>query len=253
MEMSTAADAVNDTGSFTGARSRPKPAGRVRKILLYGSLALAVILLLSHFAWNASGSNEWELSRDEDGVKVWTLKTPGSNLLKVKAATRVKSSMAGMVKLLEDLESCVDAECYDARVIEPIDTLPGRYAAYIRFKYDVPGFRTQDFVLFQEHYQDPDSKRLEINIIAAPGRIARDECCARVTHLHNSWLLTPLKNGELDIEFVQDTDIVGMPYFLVNLALTLGTHEIMRGMQALMDMDKYRNAPAGIVQELAAN
>jgi len=223
----------------------------MRRLLLpLAAVALVAVLVIAHVAWNRSGSNQWELAIDENGVKVWTLKTPGSNVVMVKATTTIQSRLAGMVKLLEDLESCVDAQCYDAKVIEPVQSVPGRYAAYIRFKFDVPGFNTQDFVLFQEHYQDPASKKLEINLLAAPNRIARDECCVRVKHLHNNWKITPRQNGRLDIEFTQDTDMEGLPYFLVNFALKAGTHEIMSGMQKLMDMDKYKHAKVDYIQEL---
>jgi len=243
----------NNARSTTNPAPKASRKRRFLKYAAYGLLALVLILSISHLVWKASGSNDWELAIDKNGVKVWTQKTAGSELVKVKATTRVNSSLAGMVKLLEDLESCVDAMCYDAKVIQPIQTLPGHYAAYIRFKFDIPGMKTRDYVLFQEHYQDPDSKKLEINIIAAPNRIPRDECCVRVTHLHNNWKITPLPNQELDIEFTQDTDIGGMPYLLANLALTQGTYEILHGMQALMDMDKYRNAQVSYIQELGAN
>jgi hypothetical protein len=228
-------------------------AGRSRRrVALYAALALAVLLALTHVLWNRAGSNEWEPAMDKEGVKVWTLKAPGTGLIKVKAKTRIQSSLGGVVKLLEDLDSCADAKCYDGKVIEPIATVPGQYAAYIRFKFDIPGLATRDYVLFQEHKQDPATKGLEINIIAAPNRIPRDACCVRLTHLHNNWKLTPLPNGELDIEFTQDTDIGGLPYFLANLALKYGTFEILHGMQDLMNMEKYRNARLPSVMELAA-
>ena len=246
-----AAPLSSASGPNPGAR--PGKSRRILKYLGYGALALAVILLIAHLVWNGAGSNQWELAMDKNGVKVWTLKTPGSNLVRVKAATRITSSLGGMVKLLEDLGSCVDAKCYDAKVLQAIDTVPGRYAAYVRFKFDLPGMATRDYVLLQEHVQDPVSKRLEINVIAAPNRVARDPCCIRITHLHNHWTLTPLANRQLDIEFTQDTDIGGMPYVMANLALKLGTYEIIHGMQDLMNMGKYRDAQVGYIQELAAN
>ena len=250
-------ETLNPTQDFNPpAAAQPATPKRKRKFVrlaLYALVALAVILALSHVIWNRSGSNQWELALDKEGVKVWTLKTPGTDLVRIKATTRIKSSLSGMVKLLEDLESCVDAKCYDAKVIQPITTVPNQYAAFVQFKFDIPGLKTREYVLLQEHIQDPVSKKLDINIIAAPNRIARDECCVRITHLHNHWTLTPLKNGELDIEFMQDTDIGGLPYFMANPALTYGTHEILLGMQGLMNMAKYRDARLANIQELSAD
>jgi hypothetical protein len=248
--MEALASAVNQPGASVDAPAKPKARGRVLKGVVLGLVALLAILLVSHWLWAASGSNQWKLAMDQDGVKVWTLKTPGSPLVKIKATTRVKSSLAGMVKLLEDLDSCVDANCYDGKVIESIETVPGRYAAYMTFKFDIPGLKTRQYVLLQHHHQHPVSKQLHIDISAASNRIPPDDCCVRITHLHNVWNLTPLQGGELDIEFMQDTDVGGLPYFVANYALTQGTYQILHGMQGLMNKQQYREARIDSVQEL---
>lgn len=241
-------------GQPAGAILKPKkPKGQLVKRLGYGAVALAIILLIAHFIWNGSGSNQWDLAVDKNGVKVWTLKSPGYNLVRVKATVRVKSKMAGMTKLLEDLESCVDAYCYDAKEVRTIPSLPGHAATYSRFKFDIPGLKTRDYILFAEHYQDPVTKKLEINVISAPDALPRDACCVRVTHLHNNWKLTPLKNNEIDIEFTQDTDLGGLPYVLANIALKEGMYKVMHEMQDLMNKDRYRNARVDYIQELAAD
>ena len=239
----------------TGNGDSPAAPSRMRKILRflkYAVLALAVILVIAHFVWVNSGSNQWELIEDREGVKVWTLKAPGEGLLRVRSSVIVKSKLAGMVKLLEDLDSCVDANCYDAKEITRIESVPGRSGTYVQFKFDIPGLKIRQYVLFAEHYQDPVSKKLEINIIAAPNHIPRDPCCVRITHLHNTWKLTPYKNGELGVELTQDTDIGGWPYFAANAALKFGMFKVMHDMQALMDKDRYKNAKVDYIQELPA-
>ncbi|WP_144410211.1 hypothetical protein [Chromobacterium vaccinii] len=234
----------------TAAPAQAKPQRRWRKRLSRAGLVLLALAVAAHFAWVYSGSNRWEPSRDQDGVQVWTLKTPGSGLVLVKAHARVKSSLSGMVKLLEDLSSCAEAYCYDGSVIERLPTTPDRYAAYVQFKFDMPLLKTRQYVLLQEHWQDPVSKRLELNIIAAPNRIPRDECCVRIAHLSNHWTITPQPGGWLDIEFTQDTDVGGLPYPLVNPALIESTYQILHGMQGLMNMEKYRNARVPGIREL---
>ncbi|CAB3765850.1 hypothetical protein [Paraburkholderia humisilvae] len=226
---------------------------RLRKYVLYGVPLLIALAVVAHWTWVASGSNEWRLAKDEDGVQLWTLKTPGSGLLLVKAHTRIKSSLDGMVKLLEDLNSCVDAHCYDGAVIEHLPMVPGRYAAYVTFKFDITGLKTRQYVLLQEHSQDPRTGAMTIHILAAPDRLPPDPCCVRIAHLNNTWRLRPLPDGELDIEFTQDTDLGGLPDVLANVALTAGTYQILRGMQDLMNMNKYRNARVDSLARPAVN
>lgn len=231
---------------------QPKRGRRWFKFLKYGAAALVVLLLLAHVAWTMSGSGQWELVRREAGVKLWTLKMPGSSLVQVKSTVRIKSTVSGMLKLLEDLDSCVDAQCFDSRMIERLQTPPGQYAAFVRFKFAIPGVRTQEYVLFQQRFQDPKTKQAKVTLMAAPNRIPRDRCCVRITHLYNTWLLTPRDNGDLDVEFSQDTNVGGLPYPFANLALTQGTFMVMKDMQSLMNKPRYRVDTYADVQELGS-
>ena len=252
METDMTAENQKQENIGTDASARPKRARRFTlKRLGYAALIAIAVFCLGKIAWTASGSNEWELVRNEDGVQVWTKKSPGSEYIRVKAKVRIKARLSSMIKLLEDLESCVDAYCYDTKVIRQLEMLPGYYGKYVRFKFDppIPGFKTREYVLFAEHYQDPASRKIEINILSAPDMIPRDACCIRVTHLHNNWKLTPLPNNELDIEFTQDTDLGGMNFILANFALKEGMFKVLHDMQGMMNMDKYKNAKVDYIIE----
>ena len=72
----------------------------------------------------------------------------------------------------------------------------------------------------------------------------------RVTHLHNNWKLTPLKNNELNIVFTQDTDIGGAPYPLVNVALQEGMFMVMRDMEKLLSKERYKNAKVDYILDI---
>ncbi|MBX3711500.1 MAG: hypothetical protein KF800_06035 [Lysobacter sp.] len=240
---------TQDTAGQSTPAVPPKRGRKLLKFLKYATISLVVVLLISHFAWKMSGSNEWKLAKDEGGVKLWTLKTPGSPLVKVKSTVRLKTTLSGFVKLLEGM-SCDDAGCYEERIVERLQTPPGAYAAFVRFKFDVPGVHTQEYVLFQQRFQDPVTKEVRVDLIAAPDKIPRDECCVRITHLHNTWHLTPQPGGFVDVVFTQDTDTGGLPYPLANLGLIEGTAQIMKDMQALMDKPRYRVDSFNDIQEL---
>lgn len=246
---------LNGGEKIDAAISKHKPKRKIVRILAYGSVGLGLLLLLSHFVWVASGSNQWVLDRDADGIKLWTMKSPGSGLIQVKAEVTMTTKLAGMVKLLEELDESADAFTRDAKVIREIESTPGHRAMYSRFILDfpVPGVAPRDYILFSERFQDPGTKKLEINLMAAPDMMPRDPCCVRVTHLHNNWKLTPLKNGDLNVVFTQDTDDGGIPYVFQNILLKEGTIMILDHMRGLMKQDKYQNAQVASIQELDAN
>jgi len=243
-----------DTGINDSVRTKRAKRFTLKRVG-YAVLIAIAVFFLGKMAWTASGSNEWELARNEDGVQVWTKKSPGSEYIRVKAHVKIKARLSSMIKLLEDLDSCVDAYCYDTKMIRQMEMLPGYYGKYVRFKFDppIPGFKTREYVLFAEHHQDPVTRKIEINIMSAPDMMPRDNCCIRVTHLHNNWKLTPLPNNELDIEFTQDTDLGGMNFLLGNLALKEGMFKVLHDMQGMMDMDKYKNAKVDYIVEPGEN
>ena len=225
-----------------------QPKKKVKKFLLFGILSLIVILFLSHWIWKSSGSNQWELERDEKGVKIYTLKSPGSSLIKVKAIRRVQSKLAGLVKLMADPDSCDDVGCYESKLIERIDSLSG----YFTFRIDLPfPFDTREFVTIVLFSQTPQSKKYEVNIIAAPNKIPRNECCVRVTHMHNIWRFTPLENGEFEVEYILDFDAGGsMPYFLANLAPD-EVYTFFLNLQEILNKEKFQNAKLDYVKKAA--
>ena len=93
------------------SNSITQPKKSWKKIFLYVFIFLIVILLLSQWIWKISGSNQWELEIDKNEVKIYTLKAPGTYWKKFKVNGQFKSSLSGIVKLLRDPDSCVDAGC----------------------------------------------------------------------------------------------------------------------------------------------
>jgi hypothetical protein len=238
------------------AVSKQKPKRKIVRAIAYGFLGIGLIALLSHFVWVASGSNQWELDRETDGIKLWTLKSPGSGLLQVKGEARINSRLSSMAMVLEEFDDSAEGVFYyDGIKIREVESMPGNKASYARFKFDfpVPGIAPREYILLSERFQDPKTKKYELNLMAAPNMLPRDPCCVRVTHLHNNWKLTPLKNGELHIEFTQDTDDGGLPYLVQNLFLKEGTVMMLQHMRQLMKQDKYAKAQIASIQELDGN
>ena len=73
--------------------------------------------------WTNSGSGEWELAKEENGVKVYTMKVPGSYLLQIKAEMKAKYTLNHLIAgLIENstMQMCKDhiPDCIDLKVIE---------------------------------------------------------------------------------------------------------------------------------------
>jgi len=221
----------------------------IRKAFVTMVVALTVALTVAHFAWKYSGSNEWELVKDQEGVKVYTLKTPGSTLLKVKADMQVATSLTSAVFLLRGDESTSDDfGGQDFTVVERIET-PKLFMATYAAKHPMPPpFRTKEMVVMLNYAQDKATKRVEINVQAAPGRTPPSPNTSRVTHLNNIFRLTPLPDGLIDWEITLDVDM-GLFYPLANLSMPEYLFKDLSYHKTLVLTEKYQKARLVSIEE----
>lgn len=215
---------------------------RIRRGLLPTVAILATVAVVAHFAWKYSGSNQWELRRDENGVRVYTMKTPGSTLLKVKADMQVATSLSSAVFLLRGDESTSDDfGGQDFTVVDRIET-PQLFMACYSAKHPMPApFRTKELVVMLNYAQDKRTKQVEINVQAAPGRTPPSPNTSRVTHLNNIFRLTPLPDGRIDWEITLDVDM-GLFYPLANLSMPEYLFKDLSYHKDLVLTEKYQKA-----------
>ncbi len=218
--------------------------------LLIGALLLIAILLIVHIIWKKSGSNEWTLAKDENGIKIWTLKTPGSCVKKVKVNMKVESKLADILYLLESDASIDALGIRDWKIFDKIEE-PSIYSAYYSYKIDMPfPIGTREFVLHFNHSQDPKTKTVVVNVLASPSKTHPIKGCERVKYLNDIYRLTPLADGRIDFELIADMDIGGfMPYFMKNLVLTSVWGGGVNQIRELLKEEKYKNAKINYIVE----
>lgn len=213
---------------------------RLAKIFLIGCLCLVVIAAAAHLIWKYSGSGEWKLRGTEDGVTVYSMKKPGSTMKQFKGIARVRSTLPiAMAASMDDqiyTEICKWAGCVGAKVLERPDEQ--NQLIYFRTPYPL-NFRPREFLAAQRLSRDPVTKALIVEITAAPGKRPLNDCCIRVAHMNNTWRYTPVKNGELEIEYVVDINDGGyFPYVLANLGTPLFVGGMLSQMQGILDKER---------------
>jgi hypothetical protein len=225
---------------------------RIRKIVLFGILPLLVLFIVGDWIYCRSGSDEWKLERDKDGIKIWTLKTPGSRTPKIKLTMQVKTKLASMIKLIEDPTSGPDVGATEVNMLDMKVSPTGDFRGYYECKIDLPfPFSDRQSVILILHSQDSVSKKIEMNVFAAPNKLPPNDSYVRPTHLHNIWHLTPLENGMVNIEYFQDADLGGsVPYFVDNVIATEALYQLFVKFQNFMNLEKFKNAKFDYIKEL---
>jgi len=220
---------------------------RLVNVVARVSLVLVALFTVTRVVWRFSGSNQWELVRDQNGVKVYTLKSPGSDLIQAKGLTQVRSTMGGLVKFMMDPATCADAGCYEPRTIERVDD----WLEYGSFRFDLPfPFQTREFVVRSQIHQDPRTKEVLLVFAAAPDKAPPNNCCFRVTEMNNTWRFTPLENGQIEVEFVLNSHAGGFaPDLLLNMQRPKFVIGVLSKLQDSLDRKKYKDAKLDFIKE----
>jgi hypothetical protein len=210
-------------------------------------VALVVIYAVARAGWKFSGSNEWELWRDRKGVQIYTLKQPGADLERVRGVVTVKSSMSGMVKWLLDDDTCKDIGCTNAKTWGVVD----ERIRYSTFRYDLPKpFKPREFVVREHVHQIPSTKEVWLEIGAVPEKLPPNDCCVRVTNMSNTWRLTPVGKGMIEVEYTLNMNEGGfVPDLILNKDRPRYIYSELRKLQKYLESPKYKNAKYDFIVE----
>jgi hypothetical protein len=217
------------------------------RVLWLGAISLVALYFVVRLGWRFSGPNQWEFVGEKNGVKVYTLKEPGTDLLQVKGIIRVRSTLAGLVKMNQDTDFCNEMGCIDAHIIEREDD----QVQYSYFRMNLPfPYRPREFVARTRTYQNPQTKEVVMDVSAAADKIPPNSCCFRVTEINNTIRFTPVGDGHVDLEYVQHLNEGG---FLPDWMLNSGRQELMFSelpkLQHYLDREKYQSAKFDFIKE----
>lgn len=248
LDKSTASNSSNHRGR-----------SRLFRILKLGSVSLSVViftLLVVNWIWILSGSNEWELKIDKEGTQVYTLKAPGSSVIMVKGITysdefTLSNHLAPFID--ESIQNNCDewvAGCISYEIIKPWD--PKSQSNVTMWTIALfPPFSPREFLLQGQLSQDPQTKVVTLENIAVPSRLPLNDCCLRLNHVHNVWHYTPVGDGKIKIEYLNNLEMGGVfPDFLLNLGMPSEVFKMLtKDNPKLLRQEKYRNAKLDFIDE----
>jgi hypothetical protein len=240
-----------DTKATTGVFTPGRPKGRIKKLLLRGAAVLVAAAVVAHVAWKYSGAQRWTKVGERGGVTVYSMKSPGSTIEKFKAVWKIHSRLSRVVMWVSDTDQGPQEHAmglYDLKILDR----RGDRMSWSSYKQPIVSFLTpREFVIKTEFEQDPKTKALVYSVTAEPGRIPPNDCCVRISVMDNRWTLTPLTNGDIEVEWFVDMDLGGaVPYLLQNMVMPEGMLTFAPKLQGFMENEKYKNAKYDWIQEM---
>ena len=237
--------------TIESATTQPRKRFGKASVLSLVSALLVAALIIAHFTWKYSGSNQWELALDKNGVQVYSLKVPGFAKKQFKAVTRIKTTLNRVVTAMTDTSSEACREfvptCTSGEVLEPWN--PQNQYLIQAFRVELPRpLSPRDLVIKTEFSQDPQSKSMLVRCTALPDRLPENVCCVRIRNVHNSWRYTPVENGEIEVEFSSNAESP-VPYFLANLLAPASGVRLFGRLEKFYNKDKYQHTEFAFVKE----
>lgn len=231
---------------------------RLARRLAFGVPVLVTLVVIANWLWLLSGSNRWELKTDRDGVQIYTMKTPGSPVLKVHGSARFKEfSLSNHIAPLldEGIQNPTDCAkwvtgCLGYRILQPWNARTQRNVTLWTMAL-FPPFSPREMLLQGQLHQDPKTRVVTLENISAPNLLPPDDCCVRIEHLHNIWRYTPQPDGSIQVDVQYDLDMGGaFPQLLQNLHAPDIVFELLStDIPKLLRQPKYRNTHLALIDE----
>jgi hypothetical protein len=212
----------------------------VNKVLF---ISLLLVLGLS----SASAQNDWKLSTEKDGIKVYTSMVPDSKVKAIKVECDLNATPSQLVALVMDVTTAPDwvSHVKSAKLIKQVS--PDELYYYTEVSLPWPA-QNRDFVAHLIVSQNSDTKVVTIDGPAVPGFVPVKKGIVRIDHSFGKWIITPAGPDQLHVEYSIHVDPGGsLPSWLVNMFATDAPLQIFRSLKTQLQKPVYKNTTYAFV------
>ncbi len=195
-----------------------------------------------------SQGNEWKLSKDENGIKVYRRKVEGFVIEELRTTFTVKAPLNAVVAVIKDADKYSEwiYSCAESKVLKKISETE----QYQYLVNDVPyPFSDRDIAVHFKIWQEPGTKKVFTSAVGEPDYVPRKNGRIRVPTYIGEYVLTPLPNNEVQINYQVKLDPGGkIPDWMVNLFIVKGPYESSLKMRERIESRKYDEARFDFLQ-----
>jgi len=203
-------------------------------------LLLLCLIILGHPG--LLEAQEWELKKEEDGIRVYLREAKDSKIKEVRITMEVQASLSAVVSVLRDPDAYAEwvYKCAESRLLGEADKKECMYYSRIDFPWPI---KDRDLVARSSLVQDPNTKQITIRSVAHEGQLPEQKDAVRIPAMESRWILTPLSNGKVQMENRIWSDPGGsLPAWLVNMAVDKGPTQTMTRLRDRLGKAKYLSA-----------
>ncbi len=207
---------------------------------MFKKVGIVLFLLITQLSVKAQ--NDWVLSTDKNGIKVYTSIMQGSKIKAVKVECSFNASLSQFVAVLFDIKNTKDW-VYHTKSCELVKQVsPTELYYYSEINLPWPA-ENRDFVAHLTLTQNPENKVVTIDGPSVPGLVEQKKKIVRIENSKGKWVITPTVGNTIKVEYSLHVDPGGsLPAWLVNMFAAEGPTQIFENLKIQLQKPQYRNA-----------
>jgi hypothetical protein len=208
---------------------------------------IIIAVLLSLTATGAYAQPDWNLKRDEDGIKVYTASTPNSDFKSIKVESTVNATLPQLVSFLLDIDKQKDwvFNTRSTRLLKKV--APNEFIFYAEVSVPWP-CTNRDYIAHFKIIQTAPGT-LSVDSQGEPDYLPAAAGFVRVKHSVAHWDITTISAAQLRVVYTVQFDPSGsVPAWLTNMFVTKGPFETFENLRKGVAGPQYQHAQVDFIK-----
>lgn len=189
---------------------------------------------------NINAQADWELKKEEDGIKVFLRDVEGSKIQEYKAEAILKGKVSSYIAVMKDVNSYDELyeHTKEVRLINENDTF---HVHYLVTNTPWP-VKDRDAVYSSTYSQHYDTKLVRIDMKIESGYVAENKDYVRMVKADGYWLFYQIEPNRVEVVYQMHAEPGGsIPNWVINMFLVDTPLEDMKMLQERAQLEKYAN------------
>jgi len=201
-----------------------------------------IVFALISFVINvkAYSQSEWELKKEDEGIKVFTREVEGSDIRAFKAEAIMDGKLSAFVAVLQDINSYTNwySNVAEVKLIEINDTFHVHSSVT-----SAPWPVSDRYGVFSNTYsQRYDHKTVTVKVKALDGYIGEMDGKVRILEATGYWTFHPVGYEKVEVTFEMHAEPGGsIPNWVTNMFLVDGPMKDFKNLREQVKLPQYQN------------
>ncbi|MEQ1624277.1 MAG: START domain-containing protein [Sediminibacterium sp.] len=191
-------------------------------------------------SFSVDAQTQWNLKKDKDGIAVYTAKLEDSKFKSIRVVCEFEASLSELVAILmkPNLQPEWVLATKQASLVKQISSARLFYYAEAALPWPMSN---RDMVIDLSMSQHPTSKLLTIHANTIDNILPIKEGKQRVPISQATWLVQPLSNNKISIDYQIKIDPGGgIPPWMVNLFISKAPFESFKNLSKLLSDKRFK-------------